>query len=80
MRNVQRLIAAAALTCVLALPAFAGHIATGAPTSEPSPTLSSATSATGTDCEAGDSMAREALSSPLTEAALSLINSLLGLL
>lgn len=79
MRNVQRLLAAAALTCVLALPAFAGHIATGAPASEPPPPPPSATSATETDSEVGDGTTSEIPSSSLTEATLSLINALLAL-
>ena len=80
MRNVQRLIAAAVLTCVLALPVFAGHIDTGRTGPQPSPSPSSATVTTETASISGHIDTGVTTPDSLTGMALSLINSLLALL
>lgn len=84
MRNLQRVCGAIVLTCLLALPAFAGHIATPLAPPDPAPAPSSATAATetGTVGVAGNTEtdADGTASDSLTEAVLNFMSSLLTLL
>ena len=80
MRNLQRVCGAIVLTCLLALPAFAGHMATPAPQPDPSPSPATAATETDTASVAGHIEIGVTDSDSLTEAVLDLINSVLTLL
>lgn len=72
MKNVQRVAGAAVFTLVLSLSASAGDIHTGVPEPEPTPV----TAQGGIHTMNGDA---EAVGGSVTEAALSLIQSVLSL-
>ncbi len=57
MRKLQKLCAAAVLTCVLAVSASAGHISAGGVTDPPPPPAASETETTEGDMHAGGVMA-----------------------
>lgn len=89
MRNLKKLCAACVLTCILALPTFAGNMETGDVTPPPPPPPDSQAATTGGTSTTldgqmdttvtGEMSTGVAATSPVTDLALNLVQSLLSL-